>query len=106
LRAVRRCAEKRFPGGKMRVWAWLVAVCLLGATAAGQAVNSQSLQEEKVNSVSSQGTWHEAGANERMFFPKDMLWGWAQFDLSPPHNEIDPNLCAGNSYAYGGVNAP
>jgi hypothetical protein len=41
-----------------------------------------------------------------MFFPKDMLWGWAQFDLAPPHNEIDPNLCAGNAGQYGGVNAP
>jgi hypothetical protein len=41
-----------------------------------------------------------------MFFPKDMLWGWAQFDLAPPHNEIDPNLCAGNSYVDGGANAP
>ncbi len=41
-----------------------------------------------------------------MFFPKDMLWGWAQLDLAPPHNEIDPNLCVGNSYQYGGANAP
>jgi hypothetical protein len=41
-----------------------------------------------------------------MFFPRDMLWGWAQFDLAPPHNEIDPNLCAGNAGQYGGVNAP
>jgi hypothetical protein len=58
-------------------------------------------------SLTTQG-WHEADAGERMFFPRDMLWGWAQLDLSPPHNEIDPNLCAGNSGAtqYGGVNAP
>jgi hypothetical protein len=41
-----------------------------------------------------------------MFFPRDMFWGWAQFDLAPPHNEIDPNLCAGNAGQYGGVNAP
>ena len=31
---------------------------------------------------------------ERLFFPKDWYWGWAEFDLAPPHNEIDPNLCA------------
>jgi hypothetical protein len=43
---------------------------------------------------------------DRMFFPKDMFWGWAQLDLAPPHNEIDPNLCAGNAGQYGGVNAP
>jgi hypothetical protein len=43
-----------------------------------------------------------------MFFPRDMLWGWAQFDLAPPHNEVDPNICAGNAGAaqYGGANAP
>jgi hypothetical protein len=35
-----------------------------------------------------------------------MFWGWAQFDLAPPHNEIDPNLCAGNAGQYGGANAP
>ncbi len=43
---------------------------------------------------------------ERMFFPKDTFWGYAQFDLAPPHNEIDPNLCAGNAGSYGGVHAP
>lgn len=43
---------------------------------------------------------------ERMFFPRDTLWGYAQFDLTGPHNEIDPNLCAGNAGDYGGVNAP
>jgi hypothetical protein len=42
---------------------------------------------------------------ERMFFPKDWYWGWAQFDLAPPHNEIDPNLCAANAGQFGGVNA-
>ena len=45
-------------------------------------------------------------AQERMFFPRDMFWGWAQIDLAPPHNEIDPNICAGNAGQYGGVNAP
>jgi hypothetical protein len=43
---------------------------------------------------------------DRMFFPHDMFWGYAQFDLAPPHNEIDPNLCAGNAGQYGGANAP
>src|SRR5580704_17354391 len=32
--------------------------------------------------------------------------GLAQFDLGPPHNEIDPGICAGNAGQYGGVNAP
>jgi hypothetical protein len=43
---------------------------------------------------------------DRMFFPHDMFWGWAQLDLAPPHNEIDPNLCAAYAGEYGGVNAP
>jgi len=43
---------------------------------------------------------------DRMFFPKDMLWGWAQLDLAPPHNEIDPNLCASTAGQSGGANAP
>ena len=42
---------------------------------------------------------------QRLFFPKDWYWGWAEFDLAPPHNEIDPNLCAANAGNYGGVNA-
>ena len=43
---------------------------------------------------------------DRMFFPHDWYWGYAQFDLAPPHNEIDPNLCAANAGTYGGANAP
>jgi hypothetical protein len=43
---------------------------------------------------------------ERMFFPSDTLWGYAQFDVAPPHNEIDPNICASNAGNFGGANAP
>jgi hypothetical protein len=43
---------------------------------------------------------------ERMFFPRDTFWGFVQFDLAGPHNEIDPNICAANAGDYGGVNAP
>ncbi len=44
----------------------------------------------------------------RRFLPKDTFWGWAELDLAPPHNEIDPNLCAADAgqAAYGGANAP
>lgn len=45
-------------------------------------------------------------SSDRMFFPKDAFWGWAQFDLAPPHNEIDPNLCASNAGTFGGASAP
>jgi hypothetical protein len=45
-------------------------------------------------------------SSDRMFFPHDTLYGYAQFDLAPPHNEIDPNLCAATAGNFGGVNAP
>jgi hypothetical protein len=44
--------------------------------------------------------------NERMFFPSDTFWGYAQFDLAPPHNEIDPTICRADAGKLGGVNAP
>ncbi|HET6179602.1 MAG TPA: hypothetical protein VFE61_21945 [Candidatus Sulfotelmatobacter sp.] len=85
----------------MKRWAWILAVAAqLSVVAAAQ--NSASLSTQMNNS---QGSWHEADPQERMFFPRDMFWGWAQFDLAPPHNEIDPNLCAGNVGIVGGVNA-
>jgi hypothetical protein len=44
--------------------------------------------------------------NERLFFPRDTLWGYGQFDLAPPHNEIDPNICRADAGIAGGVNSP
>ena len=41
----------------------------------------------------------------RLFLPKNWIWGYGQFDIAPPHNEVDPNLCAANSLQYGGPNA-
>ena len=32
--------------------------------------------------------------------------GYGQFDLAPPHNEIDPNLCRADAGISGGVNDP
>ena len=45
-------------------------------------------------------------SGERLLLPKDAIWGWAEFDVAPPHNEIDPNLCASNARNYGGKDAP
>lgn len=47
----------------------------------------------------------QSGGAERFFMPKDAFWGWAEFDVAPPHNEVDPNICAGNAGSYGGKNA-
>ncbi len=48
----------------------------------------------------------DGDSSRRFLFPRDTLYGWVQFDIAPPHNEIDPNLCASNAGSYGGVNAP
>jgi len=48
----------------------------------------------------------QARPADRMFLPSDTLWGYAQFDIAPPHNEIDPNLCRADAGNFGGVNAP
>ena len=45
-------------------------------------------------------------STERMFLPRDTFWGYGQFDLAPPHNEIDPNLCRADAGISGGVNDP
>ncbi len=48
----------------------------------------------------------QANPKERMFLPSDTFYGYAQFDLAPPHNEIDPNLCRSDAGSFGGANAP
>ena len=78
----------------MKTWSWILVFPLL-ISALGRAQSAPPASSAQ-----------EAEAQPRMFFPRDMFWGWAQFDLAPPHNEIDPNLCAGNAGQYGGVNAP
>ena len=47
-----------------------------------------------------------AKAQERMFLPLDTFYGFAQFDIAPPHNEIDPNLCRADAGNFGGATAP
>ena len=42
----------------------------------------------------------------RLFFPRNFIWGYSQFDIAPPHNEPDPNLCAANAADFGGRDAP
>jgi len=77
---------------------WILAFLLL-LSVLGRAQNEPS-------EPAAPDSQHHIEAQHRVFFPSDTFWGWAQFDLAPPHNEIDPNLCAGNAGQYGGVNAP
>jgi hypothetical protein len=74
-----------------------------------QAQDSKPAMEASAVADSQPTTAAKPAANQdRLFFPKDWYWGWAQFDIAPPHNEIDPNLCASNAGApqYGGKDAP
>jgi hypothetical protein len=93
----------------MKRWAWIPEILALSLMAGAQtpfSLNTGLVSGNAIVADSSSGTWHEAAAGERMFFPRDMFWGWAQLDLAPPHNEVDPNLCAGNVAQYGGTNDP
>ena len=78
----------------MRRLAWVLAVPVLMSVLA------------RAQASPPQGGWRDGESHDRMFLPRDTFWGWAQFDLAPPHNEIDPNLCAGNAGQYGGKDAP
>jgi hypothetical protein len=103
---------KTILGGEMTRWAsiaavWIAVVLVVMSVLAGaQTSETVSKQDPNTPQSTSRGKWHDPNAGDRMFFPRDTFWGWAQFDLAPPHNEIDPNLCAGNAGDYGGVNAP
>lgn len=52
------------------------------------------------------GQSSDQDTQDRFFLPHDTFYGFAQFDLAPPHNEIDPNLCRADAGIVGGVNDP
>jgi hypothetical protein len=79
---------------------WLM-VCVLVA----MSMQAQDLVE-KVSVGSETPSKPKEKPADRMFFPHDMFWGYTQFDIAPPHNEIDPNLCRADAGNQGGVNAP
>jgi len=92
----------------MKPWAWILALLVLTSASGAQTSSPRTMSLAAGGAGpadSSQGAWQE-DAGDRMFFPHDMFWGWAQLDLAPPHNEVDPNLCAGNVALYGGTNDP
>jgi len=84
-----------------RLLLWM-AVCIFFLSCALSAQETSAPNPPAPNPAQDK----EKDTQDRMFFPRDTLWGYAQLDLAPPHNEIDPNLCAGNAGTYGGVNAP
>jgi hypothetical protein len=92
-----------------RILAFLLSISVIGRAQSGAPASSPQSTEPVLTGDVIHGMPakpDQAEALPRMFFPRDMFWGWAQLDLAPPHNEIDPNLCAGNAGQYGGANAP
>ena len=74
----------------MKQWtkqAWILTI-LLSVCAASQAQRAPATN------------------SDRMFLPSDTFWGFGQFDIAPPHNEIDPNVCRADAGTLGGKNAP
>src|SRR5690348_10882309 len=55
--------------------------------------------------VQAQSSGAVSQSHQPLFSPSNMFWGYGQFDVAPPHNEIDPNLCRADSGNFGGVNA-
>ncbi len=80
-----------------------------GPTPAAQAtVSSPATTAQAAPKTASQEkpTFWVPAPEERWWLPKgNWIYGYAEFDIAPPHNEPDPNLCAANSGDYGGANA-
>jgi hypothetical protein len=72
--------------------AGLCAMCSGGAWGAGQEASAESsaLVQRISNQVSEPATIPEG----RRFFPQNFARGYVEFEMAPPHNEIDVGLCA------------
>lgn len=48
----------------------------------------------------------QEGPQQRWFFPtNNWIYGYTEFDIAPPHNEPDPNLCGASSGKLGLANS-
>jgi len=75
------------------------------ATATVQSSANGSQEAPKPASKPTETFWVPA-PEERWWLPKgNWIYGYAEFDLAPPHNEPDPNFCAANAGQYGGANS-
>ena len=81
----------------------LISVLLFSGAVSAQM--SQTVATTATQQTTTPSGSAPSSASERLFFPKNWYWGWAQFDIAPPHNEVDPNLCAVNAGDFGGKNA-
>jgi hypothetical protein len=79
--------------------------CAAVAQTAGTTQTSVTTQTPETTQGTTPPSAPSSQPEQRLFFPKGWYGGWGQFDLAPPHNEADPNLCAENAGQYGGVNS-
>jgi hypothetical protein len=73
-------------------------------TAPSQPASAATAQTPEATPAGRHGPLY-GNPNDRFLLPKGWLYGYAQFDFAPPHNEPDPNLCAPNSGDFGGKNS-
>ena len=77
-----------------------------GAVQATVSTSSAASQTTNTSAAQQAPTFWVPAPEERWWLPKgNWIYGWAEFDIAPPHNEPDPNLCAANSGDFGGANA-
>jgi len=93
----------------MRVWV-LMCLVLLPCLVTGQTLTETetggAAPVKAVVPMKAVTSTSNERPQPRFFFPsKDWIYGYAEFDIAPPHNEPDPNLCAANSGNYGGANS-
>ena len=75
-------------------------------TDASVAKSGDTAATAQAGSANSVGKSTLAEEKPRWYFPKhDWIYGYGEFDLAPPHNELDPNLCFGNTANYGGASS-
>jgi hypothetical protein len=80
------------------------------ATAPDASVSTQAAGQVSTTAAQpaakATGTFWVPAPEERWWLPKgNWIYGFAEFDIAPEHNEPDPNLCAANSGDFGGANA-
>jgi len=97
-----------------RVFAFLLFLLAFSSALFSQEASTTATTQAAVNAPQAAttaapkpaGTFWMPAPEERWFFPKgNWVYGYAEFDLAPPHNEPDPNFCAANAGDFGGANS-
>lgn len=85
----------------MRVVAVFLSFLILPFVLFGQSTNTPDAKLELVKPEKPAAA--EKTGNRRFFPRHDWIYAFAEFDVAPPHNEPDPNLCSAKSGNFGGT---